>query len=129
MSKAWTYRYRAAVGRITDGDTLIMMLDLGIRMTATIPVRLAGCNAAEKTTPEGLAATAFVDQWAKDYAVDGWLAVITHKNPGDNYGRWLAEVQSLDGLHDLTDDLIAAGHAVAYDGTGTKPEPPLVPPE
>jgi hypothetical protein len=33
----------------------------------------------------------------------------------------LAEVQSLDGVHDLTDDLIEAGHAVLWDGTGPKP--------
>jgi endonuclease YncB( thermonuclease family) len=123
-AKTWTYRYRFRVVRVVDGDGLVAAIDCGLRITMVLPLRLAGCNAAEKRTPEGLAATAFVDQWVKDHADrDGWLAVITGKNPGDNYGRWLAEVQSLDGVHDLTDDLIEAGHAVPWDGTGPKPGP------
>lgn len=123
-AKAWTYRYRFRPVRVVDGDGIVAGIDCGLRVTMVLPLRLAGCNAAEKNTPEGKAALEFVEAWVKEHAdPDGWLAVITGKNPGDNYGRWLAEVQSLDGTRDLSDDLIGAGLAVAWDGRGSKPVP------
>lgn len=123
-AKGWTYRYRFRVVRIADADTLTGAIDCGLRITMVLPLRLAGCNAAEKNTDAGKKATAFVEEWLKNHAdADGWLACITHALPGDNYGRWLAEVQSLAGVHDLTDDLIAAGLAVAWNGEGPKPVP------
>ena len=123
-AKAWTYRYRAQATGI-DGDTLHATLDLGLRLTATVPVRLAGCNAAEHGTPSGDAATAFTADWlTRNADPDGWVAVVTHRDPRDNYGRWQAEVQSLDGLHSLVDDLIAAGLAMEWDGRGAAPVPP-----
>lgn len=120
---AQLYAYRAQLVRVVDADTIYFSIDLGLRLTYQMDVRLRGCNAAEKATPEGQAATAYVTQWLTDHATDGWFKVITHKNNEDPHGRWLAEVLSLDGLHDLADDLIAAGHAVAWDGSGKKPVP------
>jgi endonuclease YncB( thermonuclease family) len=123
----WTWRFKARPNRVIDGDTAVMAADLGFRVTMDVTVRLNGCNAAPGKTPEGAAATEFVSQWFLHHIdVDGYVRILTHAYPGDPHGRWLAEVQSTDGLHDLTDDLIAAGLAVPYGGSGPKPDP--VPP-
>jgi micrococcal nuclease len=127
---AWTYRFRAKVVRVIDGDGLRLSVDCGLHLTYDMDVRLRGCNAAEKTTVSGQNAITYVAQWVANNAdADGWLAVTTHKNQDDTYGRWLADVTSLDGSKSLALDLIAAGLAVAWDGRGEKPvppEPPLV---
>jgi micrococcal nuclease len=127
----WTYRYRARVVKVTDGDTLRVALDPGVRLTYDMRVRLRGCNAAEKTTVDGQRAITFVTRWLAENAdPDGWVVVITHKDPEDPHDRWVADVTSLDGGRDLTADLIAAGLAVPWDGHGPKPVPgpPPAPP-
>jgi hypothetical protein len=129
---AWDYRFRAKAA-VIDGDTLrLPVVDLGLRVNVEIVVRLAGCNAAEKTTVDGQRAATFVQRWLAECAdPDGWVAVTTHAVPGDKYGRWLAEVTDLAGGRDLVTDLIAAGLAVAWSGHGPsrcltlRPEPCL----
>lgn len=124
MTAAWTYRYRATPVKVVDGDTFRLAVDAGLRMTATIPVRLRGCNAPERGTPEGAAATEFVVRWLIRHGdAQGWVAVTTHKDPEDPYGRWMGDIESLDGTANLTADLIAAGLAAAWDGRGGKPVP------
>lgn len=121
---AWRYVYRAKAVRVIDGDGLLVCLDMGVHISAAIPIRLRGCNAAEKATVAGQNAITYVTRWVAEHSdSDGWLLVATHKNPEDPHGRWLADVESLDGHANLTADLIAAGHAVAWNGRGTKPVP------
>lgn len=121
---AWPYRFRARLVKVRDADSYVFAADLGLRVTHELVVRLAGCNAPESKTPEGEKATAFATDWLAEYAdPDGWLALTTKKDPGDRYGRWLAQVQSLDGSRDLTEDLITGGHAAKWDGAGAKPVP------
>lgn len=118
----WQWKFKATPIRVVDGDGIIFAASVGFKVTVQVDVRLAGCNAAAGKTPEGQAATAYVTDWLSQHAdAKGQVQILTHNYAGDPHGRWLAEVQSTDGIHDLTDDLIAAGHAVAYDGTGPKP--------
>ncbi len=51
----WTYRARYV--RTIDGDTLLVELDLGMRIRYEMRVRLAGFSAPEHATPEGKVAT------------------------------------------------------------------------
>lgn len=126
---ALTFTYRAQLDRVVDGDTLHVRCDLGLRLTYAMDVRLRGCNADEKTTPSGQAATTFATSWLANNAdQDGWLTVTTHKNPEDPHGRWMADVTNLDGSKSLAVDLIAAGLAVVWDGHGPKPVPHDLPP-
>lgn len=121
---AWTYRYRARITHVRDADSFVAEADLGLRVTHELVVRLAGCDAPEKTTVEGQTAITWVNKWlGLNQDADGWYAITTSRNPGDRYGRWLAQVENVAGTRNLTADLIAAGHAVEWDGRGGKPEP------
>jgi endonuclease YncB( thermonuclease family) len=131
MSAPWPYRYRAKLTHLADADTLRLAVDMGCKVAIELIVRLRGCNAAEKGTAMGEAGTEFARKWLEQYADDDdWLAVTTHRDPGDRYGRWLADVQSIDGVRDLASDLIAQGLAAPWDGKGRsrtrsrRPRPP-----
>lgn len=122
----WTYRAYAT--RVIDGDTVELEIDLGLRVTVTQTVRVAGINAPEVTTTAGRTAQAAVNVWMglaliPDGANAKWPLTITTAKPdgnGDKYGRWLASISRADG-RDLATDMIAAGHAIAWDGKGQKP--------
>lgn len=118
------YHYRGTVTAVVDGDTLDITFDLGFRMTTKQRFRLYGVDAPERFTATGPAATEYVKEWLEqarlaDLQIGGGGDVFlrTHKPVIDKYGRWLAEVFSADG-RSLTDDMIAAGHAVRWFGQG-----------
>jgi endonuclease YncB( thermonuclease family) len=129
VSDAGLWRYRAALKRVKDGDTIEVMVDLGFEIGFfTMAIRLLGLNCpkdGKNPEPGGPEATAYTTQWCQS-ALDPqtpWpLRVVTAKNDQpDKYGeRWLGRIERGDGRC-LNDDLIAAGHAVAWDGRGTKP--------
>jgi micrococcal nuclease len=115
------WQYRAQIEKVVDGDTLNVALDLGLDVTVRTVLRLAGLNAPEHGTPEGDAATAFVTAWVlKHQTVGGWFTVMTTKDRKEKYGRYLATVTSADGGV-LNAELLAAGHALPWDGHGPKP--------
>lgn len=114
----------AVVTEVVDGDTLKVRADVGLDVHVDVVVRLLGCNAAEHGTPAGDAASAFTRAWVA--VSDGWrvgLVTVKTKRGSDQrekYGRLLAAIVRPDG-RDLVTDLIAVGHAVPWDGTGTRP--------
>ncbi len=86
-NKARLYTYVAAVKRVVDGDTLIVMIDLGLKTKTIQRLRLRGIDCPERTTPRG--------RHVKDYVKklldkQEFIIVKTHKN--DKYGRMLADV-------------------------------------
>jgi endonuclease YncB( thermonuclease family) len=115
------YWRRARVVRVIDGDTLVLIIDLGFRMYAEQMVRLLEINTPElRSGPpaereRGAAAREFTLAWLQDHAGHGpadWpLSIRTEK--GDSFGRWLAYVECGAG-HRLHEALLAAGLAVAY---------------
>ena len=111
------YEYAAAPVRAVDGDTLDLDVDLGFRITTRQRVRLLGCNAPEHNAPGGAEATAFTAAWL---AVRPSVTVHTVLDREDKWGRLLARVIGPDGA-DLTGALLAAGHAVQWDGRGPRP--------
>lgn len=109
--------YAARVVRVVDGDTVDCVVDLGFRVSIQLRLRLAGCNAPELRDPAGQAAA----DWARGWVAENGSDVTIETQPApEKFGRWLASVRSSGG-RDLVADLIAAGHAVSWDGRGRRP--------
>lgn len=103
------YTYRAELVRVTDGDTVVLTVDIGFRLTATMPFRLAAINCPEMSTPEGRVARAWAVQW---FIVNPTFAVETAKDP-EKYGRWLGTIRPPSGAS-LNEALVTAGMAKPY---------------
>ena len=110
-----TYTYRAQLGRVTDGDTCWLVVDVGFRMTATVPIRLVGINSPEMSTAAGVDAKAWAAAW---FARHPNLIVETAKDP-EKFGRWLGVISADNEV--LNDALVASGHAVRWSGVGKRP--------
>lgn len=103
------YLYAAQLVRVIDGDTVVLQIDLGFRLAATMPVRLLGINAPEMRTVEGPVAR----QWALDwFSAHPAFVVETAKDP-EKYGRWLGVIRPPSGAS-LNEALVTAGMAVTY---------------
>jgi micrococcal nuclease len=74
-------------------------------------VRLAGLNAPERGTDEGQAAKAYVQE---RLLIRTASLAISEERPREKYGRILATIWL--GDVNFNEELIEAGHAVAYDG-------------
>lgn len=101
------YRYRARVFRVVDGDTYDLAIDLGFKVTITVPVRLYGWNCPEHNAPGGPEATAAATQ-----ILVGQPLVIESYKSRQTFARWLATIWV--GDQDLGVLLQAGGHAVPY---------------
>jgi endonuclease YncB( thermonuclease family) len=106
------YVYAARLSRVVDGDTLDVLADLGFHIQIHERVRLLGVNCPEHGSPAGDAATAFTTQWLAENGPD--LILRTELDKTEKYGRILGTITA--GARTLNADLVAAGHAVDYDG-------------
>jgi len=99
------YWYRADLLRVVDGDTVKLLLDLGLGTHRRVTLRLYGINTPEirgvpKDSQEyenGMRAKIFVEERLTGKS----LWVHTHKDRTGKYGRYLADVmfQDEDGKH------------------------------
>jgi micrococcal nuclease len=120
------YCYRAQVLHVVDGDTLDLMVSLGFDMNYKARFRLTGINTPESYGPtacdEGRAAKQFlIDTLPVGMAV----MVKTTKDKKEKYGRFLAEVYTLDAKggvlpQSVNDLMVEKGHAKFYDGRGPR---------
>ena len=123
----WSFRYRARLHRVVDGDTFDLMLSHGVGDYRLLRVRLRGVDTGPARSPEGKAATAWVTQWLTDHAdPDGVLIVQTYKDTTEAHGRFLADITGADGAS-LAADLVASGHGLPWDGKGAHPKAPASP--
>ncbi len=105
-----TFTYNAFIVKIVDADTVDLIVDLGLRVTMNMRVRIYGVNAPEMSTPEGrIARAALVEK----LPLGSRVVVKTFKNPTDKYGRWLAAIE-IDG-QDISQWLILNNHAVVMN--------------
>ena len=109
-----SYEYQhVKVARIIDGDTVVLEIDMGNRITWTAPFQIDGINAPDIGEPGGSEARLFLFELLK-----GGVALAETIKP-DKYGRWLVRLYTsigLDGVPegDVGEAMIEAGHAVAY---------------
>ena len=103
------YRYRAHVLRVYDGDTITVRVDLGFHTHRIERLRLARIDAWEvrgEERPAGLIAR----DWLRTQILGKDIEIQTNKDATGKYGRYIAEVYTLDGGC-LNDSLVANGHA------------------
>ncbi len=105
--------YPCKVVRVVDGDTVVVAIDAGFRISVTHAVRLSDVNAPEMSTPEGRPAKDFVTAWC-DVLTGEWPFTLECHGPDsrDKYGRWVGDI--LKGEESLSAALLAAGQAVPY---------------
>lgn len=113
------YEYKASVISIVDGDTMHVAVDLGFDQYCNKTLRLAGINAPELSTEEGVAAKDFLQSllWSRLAGAYLPITITTIKDHREKYGRYLATifVGGLDG-ENINARMIEEGHAVVYDG-------------
>jgi endonuclease YncB( thermonuclease family) len=115
------YEYSARVARVVDGDTLDLTISLGFDVAVSHRCRLFGVNAAEHGTVAGDAAKAWL---TARLPVGAEVRLQTKKDKTEKYGRYLAVLHTGSdkaGWAEINLELIAAGHAVAWDGKGKRP--------
>jgi endonuclease YncB( thermonuclease family) len=108
------FEYQAWLIAHVDGDTIHAGVDLGMDVATQQTLRVYGINAPEMSTPEGKISAEWVKGWFTAHAPDGRFVLQTVKDKREKYGRYLATVISSDGLHNLNEEIVAAGMAVAY---------------
>lgn len=113
---------------IVDADTIVVDLWETPELWMRSALRLAGLDAPSVRTEPGQAALAWVREWLLRHhvittsllPVDRALIVLRLGDRREKFGRWLAAVWARDGAC-LNTDLLAAGHAVPWDGVGPRP--------
>lgn len=111
------YEYQATVVRVVDGDTVDVDIDLGLRVWKRKErLRLAGLNAPEMSTPEGVDAKVYL----LTLIPAGTLVVVrTTVDRTEKYGRYLADV--LVGGQSVNQMLLLSEHALPWNGQGPRP--------
>lgn len=103
------YQYKGKIESVTDGDTVVITLDLGMRIFHTSVFRVYGINAPETSTSEGKKVKEYV-KYVLPVGKD--VLVKTYKDKKEKYGRYLAEIE-YDGIN-LGSELISKGMAATY---------------
>lgn len=117
------YDYTATIESVTDGDTVVALIDLGFSILHRVNVRLWGCNAAEHATPAGDAATANLRALLPVGTRVGLRSKGADKYGGRTDAALLLKDKTGALSLDLATTLIATGWAAKWDGTGVKPLP------
>ncbi len=108
--------YRAVIERVVDGDTVHVLLSLGLDEYAYRMIRLRDINAPELFTgPKGERERG---KAAREFLV-GLLPVgakcrITTQRDAASLGRYVADIE-LEGGRDAATVLVEAGHAVRVE--------------
>lgn len=116
------YTYKAEILDWIDGDTAKIKIDLGFNLFSVQSLRVYGINAPEMNSKDAherehakIAKTA-----AGVLAPAGRTVLVKSHKDKDKYGRFLAQM-FLDDGREVGAEMVKAGHAKAWDGTGEKP--------
>lgn len=114
------FEYRATAINVVDGDTLDVIIDLGLTITIKQRVRLYGIDTPERGHPGADAAAVTL----REYVLPVDPATMTRRpvpliihtvKPHDKYGRWLATIET-PTCPDVAQAMIDAGLGVPYHG-------------
>lgn len=115
----WTYRARPI--RAVDGDTIEVVVDLGMFVHSTQHLRLRDIDAPEiyrgtdDEKARGQDAKEFAEDWlsaALAGGADPWPLLINTYRDRQSFNRYVADVWRADTGMSLAEDLVLAGHAV-----------------
>lgn len=118
-----TYTRNALVTSVTDGDTVVLSVDMGCDLKLQMNCRMVGINAPEKNTAAGKVTKAWLQN---ELPVGAPVIVQTVKNNGnkeekEKYGRYLAVIYKPDNNVSMNDQLVAQKLAVSWNGVGERP--------
>ena len=115
MPDVTPYSYNAYVVSVYDGDTITVILDMGMGVQKKAKCRMYGIDTPElrgKTAKEKAAAKVARDRLRE--LINEKTVLVQSLTKPDKYGRLLVKVW-IDGTY-VNDLLIKEGHARAYDG-------------
>lgn len=115
-----SFTYNANFVRVIDGDTVVLNIDLGMKIWAMGQhVRLFGINTPELIGPDASSA-ADAKIWLNGALSVARKIIVQTAKPeaGDKYGRWLATIVA-DGTN-LNQMMVTLGLAKEYFGKGPK---------
>lgn len=113
------YVYRARPLRVVDGDTVYVIIDLGMRVQTTVSIRIRDVDTPELFRGDdreaGAAARTFTEDWmanAVRLADDPeWSLLVATRKDKQSFNRYVADIwRSKDGRN-LGDDLVTSEHA------------------
>lgn len=114
MATDW-FTFQARLQRVIDGDTVVLLVDLGFRTQKKVQVRVDGIDTAEiYGTPEGSDEyqrgqkhTAFARRWFKGNAgEENWPFVLSTEKDHGKYGRWPGRITSKATGHVYKEDVV-----------------------
>ena len=113
---AYMYTYKAAVIAVTDGDTIVVDIDLGFGVwLRKQSIRMAKIDAPELkgSTIESANKS---KEFLKSLILSKWVTIRTEKDSKEKYGRWLGTVliEEDNNLIDINSKMVTEGHAKAY---------------
>lgn len=106
------YHYRAELLAVTDGDTIKVRVDLGMRLYRDVALRVGDIDTPEirgEERPQGLLAKQAAMQWL----LGKRLVIRTEKDPG-SYDRYTAVIYDADTEENFGDYMVKSGYAVPY---------------
>lgn len=117
--KSFLYTYAAKITKVTDGDTLTVMADMGFGLRSKQKLRLRRINAPELASPHGKKAKDFVVKQLKSCS-----SVVVKTYSTDIFDRYLVDVFYLPDCNDvekiarqgilLNQELLDAGLAAVW---------------
>lgn len=116
--RLYYYRVKEVVS-VHDGDSCRLVIDMGFKMYAEHPCRLARIDTPEMRSPDPELQAKAVE--ARDYlrgllegAMSAGADVVIHSVKLEKYGRALCELY-IEGMN-VNDELLELGFAKPYDG-------------
>jgi micrococcal nuclease len=83
------YIYNGSIHRWIDGDTVEVVLDLGLKIAHRTILRLYGLNSPEKNTDEG---KQLIEHLNIEFPINSPIVVQTIKDKKEKYGRYLGVI-------------------------------------
>lgn len=108
-----TYTYAAKLDRVIDGDTAVLLIDLGFNCSTTQHVRFKGYNAPELHGPNATKAHQAKAE-LQGLLAGRKLIVKTTKAFAQTFARYLADVYFITdtGVYAVAEDMINKGYHV-----------------